>query len=190
MSIKAPLPQTEPVAPPVEEPETAPEPVEPTEPKPEPDPFQPDWPKERPLPPPKAGTVDLGPYENQSPALLALFMWFQSNGISTHASSLYADLDHDGMNNVQEWIAGTDLTNATSNFRLQSLSLSNSPARAKLTWTSVTNRAYFIERSTNLNSRSFSIIKTNIAGLLQTTSFTDSNPPPTARAFYRVGVQQ
>jgi hypothetical protein len=137
-----------------------------------------------------AGTVDLGPYENQSPALLALFMWFQSNGISTHASSLYADLDHDGMNNVQEWIAGTDLTNASSNLRVQSLSLSNSPARAKLTWTSVTNRAYFIERSTNLNSRSFSIIKANIAGLLQTTSFTDSNPPPTSRAFYRVGVQQ
>ena len=137
-----------------------------------------------------SGTVDLGPYENQSPALAALFAWFQSNGISTHASSLYADLDHDGMNNLQEWVAGTDLTNANSNFRVQSLSLSNSPARAKLIWTSVTNRAYFIERATNLDTGSFSLLKSNLAGLLQTTSFTDSNPPTTGGTFYRVGIQQ
>jgi hypothetical protein len=135
-----------------------------------------------------SGTVDLGPYENQSPALAALFAWFQTKGISTHASSLYADLDQDGMNNLHEWLAGTDLSNANSNLRIQSMSLSNSPARAKLTWTSVTNRAYFIERSTNLPS--FSLLKSNIAGLLQTTSFTDSNPPTTFPAFYRVGIQQ
>jgi hypothetical protein len=57
MLIRAPMPQTEPVAPPnrpVEEPEPAPKPLEPAEPNPEPDPFEPDWPQKRPLPPPKA----------------------------------------------------------------------------------------------------------------------------------------
>jgi hypothetical protein len=137
-----------------------------------------------------SGTVDLGPYENQSPAWQALFAWFQTNGFSTHASSLSADFDHDGMNNLQEWLAGTDLTNAASNLRIQSLSLSNSPPRAKLTWSSVTNRVYFIERATNLASGTFSIIKTNLAGLLNVTSFIDSNPPPARQVFYRVVVQQ
>jgi long-chain acyl-CoA synthetase len=55
-----------------------------------------------------SGTVDLGAYENQAPTLAALFGWFQTNGISTHASSLRADPDQDGMNNLQEWLAGTD----------------------------------------------------------------------------------
>ena len=59
------------------------------------------------------GTVDLGAYECQSPALLALFAWFQSYGLSTHASSTEADADQDGMNNRQEWVAGTVPTNAS-----------------------------------------------------------------------------
>ena len=137
-----------------------------------------------------SGTVDLGAYECQSPALLALFAWFQSYGLSTHASSLNADADHDGMNNWQEWVAGTVPTNASSNLRLQSLALLNLPARATLAWSSVTNRTYFVGRSTNISTAPYSLLTSNIAGLAGTTSFTDSNPPAGDAAFYRVGIQQ
>jgi len=52
-----PMPETEPIAPPItpHQPEAVPEPpAVPTEPAIEPDPFNPDWPETRPLPPPKA----------------------------------------------------------------------------------------------------------------------------------------
>jgi hypothetical protein len=136
-----------------------------------------------------SGTVDLGAYECQSPALLPFFAWLQGYGLFTHASSLYADADGDGMNNWQEWVAGTGPTNASSNLRLLSLALANQPARATLTWSSVTNRTYYIWRSTNLSAASYSIALSNIAGLSGTTSIIDSNPP-TGRAFYRIGIQQ
>ena len=65
------------------------------------------------------------------------------------------------------------------------------PASATLTWTSVTNRAYFVERATNLVKQPvFSLLQTNIPGLPDTTSFTDANPPTSGPAFYRIGVQQ
>jgi hypothetical protein len=214
-----------------------------------------------------SGAVDLGPYESQSPAMAVSFAWLQSYGLSPQASSLYADADQDGMNNWQEWVAGTDPTNAYSNLRLQSLVfapaslrlrwnsdtahtyfveraeslktplsfsalLSNIaglpgtteftdtslpatgvafyrvgttnggtppqlekpvylPAKATLTWSSVTNRAYFVERSTNLSATpAFSLLQSNIAGLAGTTSFTDRNPPAGGATFYRLGVQQ
>ncbi len=65
------------------------------------------------------------------------------------------------------------------------------PATVTLTWSSVTNRAYFIQRAATLASiPAFYQIQTNIPGLPNTTSFTDTNPPPAGPAYYRVGVQQ
>jgi hypothetical protein len=93
------------------------------------------------------------------------------------------------MNNWQEWVAGTVPTNASSTLRLLSVSLTNLPATATLTWSSVTNRAYFVVRSTNVSATPYSLLKSNIAGLPGTTSFTDSNPPAGGPAFYRVGIQ-
>ena len=91
------------------------------------------------------------------------------------------------MNNWQEWVAGTSPTNAASVLRLQPPVIN--PAGLLLRWTSETNRAYFVERATNLAPPAFSLLRTNIPGLSETTSFTDTNPPPSGPAFYRVGVQ-
>ena len=64
------------------------------------------------------------------------------------------------------------------------------PGSVTLTWSSVSNRTYFVQRATNLApAPSFSLLQTNITGLSGTTSFTDTNPPASAPAFYRVGVQ-
>ena len=64
------------------------------------------------------------------------------------------------------------------------------PANVTLTWSSVTNRAYFVARASNLAPpQAFSLLQTNIPGLPDTTSFTDTNAPASGPAFYRVGVQ-
>ena len=64
------------------------------------------------------------------------------------------------------------------------------PSSVTLTWSSVTNRAYFVQRATNLvNQPAFSLLQTNIPGRPGTTSFTDTNPPVSGPAFYRIGVQ-
>jgi hypothetical protein len=130
-----------------------------------------------------------GAYEFQGTGLTDFTAWLWQYGLPTDGSSKYADTDRDGMNNWQEWIAGTNPTNAVSVLRLQ-LPL-YVPGRVVLTWSSVTNRAYFVERATNLAPPlGFSLLQSNIPGLSNTTSFPDTSPPVSGPAYYRVGVRQ
>jgi hypothetical protein len=86
-------------------------------------------------------------------------------------------------------VAGTNPTNAGSVPRLEAPVVL--PASVTLTWLSVTDRAYFLRRATNLAAPAdFSLLQTNIHGLPDTTSFTDTNPPPAGSAYYRVGVHK
>jgi hypothetical protein len=136
----------------------------------------------------KGGTVDIGAYELQNPTSLISYAWLQQYGLPTDGSADYLDTDSDGMNNWQEWLAGTDPTNAASVLRLQSPVVQ--PSGMTLTWLSVTNRTYLVQCATNLSqSGAFSLLQTNIPGLPDTTSFTDTNPPASSPAFYRIGVQ-
>ena len=134
------------------------------------------------------GTVDMGAYECQSPALLAYYAWLQTYELSTHSSAVYADSDGDHMNNWQEWIAGTIPTNVASVLRL--FSPTRNGSGLIVTWQSVTNRTYFIERSSNLGAHpTFLTLATNIAGQLGTTSYTDTNAVGPWPFCYRVGIQ-
>jgi len=136
----------------------------------------------------RGGTVDMGAYEFQSPGSLLSHAWAQQYGLATDGSADHADADQDGMDNWQEWVAGTNPTNSLSVLKV--LSLSNSSPGVKLTWQSVTNRSYYIQRATNLAMDiSFSTIYSNVPGLAGSTSVIDTNAPPCASGFYRVGVQ-
>lgn len=134
------------------------------------------------------GTVDIGAYEFQ-PGISGVFLgWLQQYGLPTDGSADYIDSDGDGMNNWQEWICGTDPTNPASVLKMLS------PAKATLgvdvTWLSVTNRAYFVQRSTNLALQPpFVTIFTNVAGQISTTTLTDTNATSAGPFFYRVGVE-
>jgi hypothetical protein len=135
-------------------------------------------------------TVDIGAYEFQSPASILSYAWLQHYGLPNNGSADFADTDGDGMNNWQEWIAGTDPIRAVSVLRMLPLVWTNSPEGIALTWQSVTNRSYYVQLATSLSSSQvFSTLATNVPGQSRTTTFVDTNPTPLGSVFYRVGVK-
>ena len=132
------------------------------------------------------GTVDMGAYEFQNPASIISYAWLQQYGLATDGSADFVDSDHNGMNNWQKWVAGLNPTNAAS--VLQVLSPVPSETNLVVTWQSVTNINYFLQRSSSLAPGSFQPLATNIPGQAGTTSYTDTNAPAPGPWFYRVGV--
>jgi hypothetical protein len=136
-----------------------------------------------------AGTVDLGCYEFQSPASVLSYAWAQQYNLPIDGSADFQDSDGDGMNNWQEWIAGTNPTNPAS--LLLMLPPSNSVSGVTVRWQSVANRTYLLQRATALDTpASFSTIQGDIAGQKGTRSYTDTNTFTNGPYFYRVGIQQ
>jgi hypothetical protein len=130
-------------------------------------------------------TVDVGAYEFQSPTSALSYQWLQQHGLPLDGSADFADPDGDGMNNWQEWKAGTDPSSATSVLRL--LAISNGFAGSTVTWASVPERTYALERASNLES-GFSVVLSNIVGQPTSTSITDTNAA--LLGLYRVRVEE
>ncbi len=134
------------------------------------------------------GTVDMGAYECQTPALLDYYTWLQGFGLPTSAATAYADSDGEGMNNWQEWRADTIPTNALS--VLQMITVTNATPGLQVKWQSVPTRNYWLDRATNLASPpSFSSGASNLTGQVGMTTYTDTNATGPGPFFYRVGVQ-
>jgi hypothetical protein len=134
------------------------------------------------------GTVDVGAYEFVPPDLAAFLAWLEAYGIPSDGSADLTDTDGDRLNNWQEWIAGTVPTNALSTLRL----LNPAPDSTGLvvSWESVSNRTYFLDRAIQLSGApTFLTLATNITGLAGATSFTDTNAVGAGPYFYRIGVQ-
>lgn len=141
------------------------------------------------LPRVSGGTVDVGAFEFQNPSSSISYAWLQQYAFPMDGSVDFADPDGDSMNNWQEWKAGTDPTDPSSLLSLSKISRTGLRSML-LTWTSVTNRNYFVQRATNLAApASFTLLQTNLPGGNGTISWTDTNAPMPGPAFYRVGVQ-
>jgi hypothetical protein len=109
--------------------------------------------------------------------------------LATGGSADFTDADADGFNNWQEWIAGTVPTDFSSALRM--LSPTNDVSGVIVSWQSMSNRTYFLERATNLVAQApFSMLTNNVVGQAGTTSYTDTNAIGNGPYFYRVGVQQ
>ena len=72
-------------------------------------------------------------------------MWERSYGYPTNiAANAFVDRDGDGMTDRDEFVAGTNPTNALS--RLEILDLSQTSNSTQLTFVAAANRTYTIER--------------------------------------------
>jgi hypothetical protein len=134
------------------------------------------------------GTVDIGAYEFQAPHSAIAYAWLQYYGLPADGSADHADPDGDGINNSQEWICGTNPTNAFSALRLLSAAPSVSDG-AVVSWQSVGGITYSVECTTNLAS-SFTLLTSNVVGRAAITSYADTNATGVGPFWYRVGVQR
>jgi hypothetical protein len=134
------------------------------------------------------GTVDMGPYEFQgSSGLTGFHTWLAGYGLPSDGSADYVDCDGDGLNNWQEWIAGTNPTNAISALRMVSATRNGNDVQ--VTWQSILGIGYFLQRATNLRATPpWNTIITNLPGQTTITGFTDTNAASLSPSFYRVGV--
>jgi hypothetical protein len=134
------------------------------------------------------GTVDMGAYEFQTNVTGEFIGWLQQFSLPMDGSADYADSDGDGMNNWQEWQAGTNPTNSASLLQMTSAMPTDNPSGATITWQSVSGINYYVQRSSDL-TMPFTSIVSNIVGQAVTTSYTDASATNSIPYFYRVGVQ-
>ena len=102
----------------------------------------------------------------------------------------HADPDHDAMNNLQEYLAGTDPNDANSKLVITAQSFASGGTNASLTWNSVATRSYYVQKALDLTSGFWADSGLGLippAGNVTTGSFTDTNAP---MRFYRVQAVQ
>jgi hypothetical protein len=123
----------------------------------------------------------------------AFHTWLASYGLPSNGSADYLDTDGDGMNNWQEYLAGTNPTNAGSVFRITSGQVISGTGFI-VRWSSVSNRLYDVMRSTNLASGAGGFVPlasaTNLAGTPPQNTWTDSASQAAGSVFYRVKVHR
>ncbi|HWW02542.1 MAG TPA: IPT/TIG domain-containing protein [Candidatus Acidoferrum sp.] len=128
-----------------------------------------------------------------SQAVIDFHAWLAAHGLPSDGSADYLDSDGDGMNNWQEYVAGTDPTNANSVFRI----ISGRPLPAAgflLRWSSESNRFYDLSRASNLTAGTNAFITlqggTNLPATPPQNTYTDSVSSGNGLHFYRIDVHR
>lgn len=100
------------------------------------------------------------------------------------------DSDHDGMTQIQEFLAGTSPVSPLSRLQVTSMAGPSGAANPTLTWTCVPGKTYRVLHSGNLGSWSSSLPNSLITAQAGQTSLSYTDPTATgvAKRFYRVEV--
>ena len=120
-------------------------------------------------------------------------LYFGGTGTTTNSvSGATCDPDHDGMNNWQEYVAGTNPTNSSSVLRFNSEGSAPGQHMA-IRWASVSNRLYDLYRSTNLSAGATAFITmpgaTNMPATPPENTYTDTVQGGGPR-LYKINVHQ
>ncbi len=107
------------------------------------------------------------------------YSWLAQYGLTNYNADAVADVDGDGAKTWQEYIAGTDPTNAASCFRI-----TENP-RNVLNWSTVTGRVYSVYWSTNLLS-GFQCLQSNIPS----TQSSYTNITSARSSYYKLDVRK
>ncbi|MFO1475997.1 MAG: PKD domain-containing protein [Verrucomicrobiota bacterium] len=124
-------------------------------------------------------------YQVQSAASTIPFTWLQKFDLPTDGSADFTDPDHDGLNDWQEWKAGTSPLDAGSVLKM--ISATNDVSGITVTWQSVPGIYYNLLRSSD-PAAGFSTIAYTILGQPGNTSYTDGTATGPSPYFYRVQV--
>ena len=83
--------------------------------------------------------------------------------LNNYLSKTNADADGDGLNNLQEYMAGTDPTDSTSCFKTigNDLKAAQQPQDCVISWPSAIGKQYVIQRSPSLSARIWTPVATN-----------------------------
>jgi hypothetical protein len=98
----------------------------------------------------------------------------------------FADPDGDGMNNYQEYIAGTNPLDPQSRFQI--LRVRPDPSGPFIDWSSVAGKFYTIQRSTSLLD-GFADLQTHIAATASLNTYHDISGSGSESFFYRIRVE-
>jgi hypothetical protein len=107
-------------------------------------------------------------------------------GNSTNALP-FADSDGDGVSNLQEYIAGTDPTSASSQLLITKIEINQNPASLTLTWPSVTNRFYTVEAASGAPGV-FVPLWVSLGNVIES-SFSEPLTNNSAARFYRIRAE-
>ena len=143
------------------------------------------------------GTMILDTFElTVEPALTDLQAWRLANfGTidNTGDAANEADPDGDGLNNENEFMAGTDPKNPNSRLHISAVTTSGSDL--VIGFPTISGKTYQVEWSDSLQPDSWSIVENNsspqenIPGTNGTVQVTDTNGANQPRRFYRVAVE-
>ena len=114
-------------------------------------------------------------------------LYFGGNGKTTNSlSAAFADPDGDGLNNLQEFTAGTDPMDYRSLVRV--IGINSTGANIGVVIQSSLGQRFQVEKRDQLTGGSWSILTTNIWGRTDETSLFDSNATGRPYRFYRITV--
>jgi len=114
-------------------------------------------------------------------------LYFGGSGTTTNSQSAsFADPDHDGLSNYQEYLAGTNPTNAASEFKLSALDPATSTNVIRLN--SANGTVYRILSRDEVNSGTWSILADQVIGTGTNIFFYDPATSYSSKRFYRAQV--
>lgn len=118
------------------------------------------------------------------------YSWLDKFGLVVNNDYEAADLldfDNDGQSNHEEYLAGTDPTDAKSLFMISSITQDGGSLVIK--WDSGSDRLYTILKSPSLKDGEWVVESANIQGLEASTSYTYTTQESDSKMFFKVRVE-